>query len=101
MAFAPSQSQITELKQRGIIIIDDYLSAEKCDALKNEIDELLERDSVAWETGGIGYNELAGRDEIVVNERSGENDDGMLDILILISRSKQLMISKPIQGSMN
>ncbi|WP_050033583.1 phytanoyl-CoA dioxygenase family protein [Halorubrum halophilum] len=80
MAFTPSQSQITELEERGIVIIDDYLSAERCNALKKDIDELLERDSVAWETGSVGYSELAGRGEVVVNERAGENDDGMLDI---------------------
>jgi hypothetical protein len=80
MELTPSKAQITELKKNGIIIIEDYLSSEKCDELKNEIDELLEQGTVGWETGSVGYGKLAGRDEVVVNERSGENDDGMLDI---------------------
>lgn len=80
MTFASSENRVAELRDRGIVIIDNYLSSEQCDSIRQEIDKMLDRDSTAWETGSVGMQELVGRNEVVVNERSGDNDDGMLDI---------------------
>jgi hypothetical protein len=96
----PSHEQITELREKGIVIIEDYLSGDNCDELKNEIDRFLEQESTAWETGRVGRSKLAGRDEAVVNERSGENDDGMLDIFNIdleIEKVKDIKIDSGIR----
>jgi hypothetical protein len=69
------------LRFDGIVVIEDYLDPETCDDIRTRIEEVLNDDDLTIVEGGeMSYHEFANMGEPVVNKRSGERDDGMLDV---------------------
>lgn len=69
------------LRSDGIVIIEDYLDSETCEEMRTKIEGILGNEDLTTVEGGqMGYSELASMGEPVVNKRSGERDDGMLDV---------------------
>jgi len=68
-----------ELAEDGIIIIDDFLSADECDRLRTEIERKLENDEFNRDDDA-SYTELTERNEATLKRRSGDVDEGMIDI---------------------
>lgn len=72
-----------ELDKNGIVVIPGYMDEEKCDELRSNIMEKIESDDLEESEEGMGYSDLAGFGEPIIDRRSGERDDGMLDIFNL------------------
>jgi hypothetical protein len=67
-----------ELKENGIVVIENYLDEQSCDALHDKIKSIIANDELR-KCDGEGYTEMANADEPILNRRTG-TDEGMLDI---------------------
>jgi len=67
------------LRRDGIVIIDEYLDEAKCDEIRREVNAWIEN-GMRTADPDMGYAGMAGADEPILNQRSGDRDDGMLDI---------------------
>ena len=68
------------LAEDGIVTVEGYLDADTCDDLRLEIETLLERPDLARTRPDDDYEDHIARGEPVLKERSGEWDDGMLEL---------------------
>lgn len=79
----PTQQGATEYAQTlaadGVVVVEDYLSQGTCDAIRTAVEETLDA-GIAEARPGDGYDDHVARGEPVLKRRSGERDDGMLDI---------------------
>jgi hypothetical protein len=69
-----------ELKEEGVISYEGYLEEEKCDKIREGVKELLNNDELEWADENMTGSEMMNASRTIVNRRSGEDDDGMLDI---------------------
>jgi hypothetical protein len=67
------------LAEAGVVVVEEYLEPERCDELREEVEALLAGDVVEARPDD-DYGDLVARDEPVVKQRSGDWDDGMLDV---------------------
>lgn len=75
-----SEKNIPEsLRRDGIVVIGDYLDEERCDEIKNDIESRIE-DGMRTSDPEMGYGDMVKVGEPILNQRSGDRDDGMLDI---------------------
>jgi hypothetical protein len=67
------------LAEDGVVVIRDYLDPETCDGIRAIVEGAL-AEGLPEARAAESYNDLVARGEPVVKRRSGERDDGMLDI---------------------
>jgi hypothetical protein len=72
------------LARDGIVVVPDYWDADRCDTVRETVEEALAGD-IAEARPGEDYGDLVARGEPVLKQRSGERDDGMLDIFNMAS----------------
>lgn len=70
----------TELAENGIVSVPGYLDEEKCDEIRQRIEDLLDNDELEFADDDMTGSEMMSSSRTIVCERSGEDDDGMLDI---------------------
>jgi len=68
------------LSEDGIVVVEDYLDGGTCDDIREAVEARLEADDFATARPDDGFNDHAAREEPVLKRRSGDTDDGMLDI---------------------
>jgi len=73
-------SLVSELRENGIVVIEEYIKNEKSQALKENITQRVEGDELIIAPEDWGYSEMSGAGEPVLNKRTGDRDHGMLDI---------------------
>jgi hypothetical protein len=66
------------LREAGVVAVEGYLDPETCDEWRRAIDDVLA--DLPRASPDEGYGDLAGREEAVVKQRSGDWDAGMLDV---------------------
>jgi hypothetical protein len=76
---ANTESISENLRRDGIVVVEDYLEESTCDDFRKEIESRLS-DGMKTSELGMGYSDLANAGEPIVDQRSGDRDDGMLDI---------------------
>lgn len=69
-----------ELAENGVVSVPGYLDAQQCDEIRERIQELLDNDELAFADDDMTGGEMMSSSRTIVNERSGDDDDGMLDI---------------------
>jgi hypothetical protein len=62
----------------GVVVVEEFLAPALCDEIREAVESRL--DHLPRAGPDDGYGSLAARDEPVVKERTGANDDGMLDV---------------------
>lgn len=67
------------LADDGVVVVEDYLDSEECDRVREAVEQRLES-GLPEARPDEGYDDLVARGEPVVKRRSGERDDGMLDV---------------------
>lgn len=80
----PEQRAVSDhartLSEDGIVVVEDYLDPGTCDEVREAVEGRLEADDLAAARPEDNFGDHAARDEPVLKRRSGERDDGMLDI---------------------
>ena len=79
MSNASKENLSKSLRRDGIVVVDDYLKETRCDELKEKIDNRIEN-GIRTSNPSMGYADMAEADEPILNQRSGDRDDGMIDI---------------------
>lgn len=74
------ESHAERLRQDGVVVIDGYLDADVCEEMRRVVESALDNDEVAIYEGERDYMDLVNAGQPIMNERSGETDDGMLDV---------------------
>lgn len=69
-----------ELANNGVISVEGYLSEQLCDDIRGEVKSALDEGSYEYADDDMTGGEMMAASRTIVNERSGEDDDGMLDI---------------------
>lgn len=67
------------LSRDGIVIAEDYVEESTCNEIRKKIESRLSEGMKTSEPG-MNYADLASAGEPIVDQRSGDRDDGMLDI---------------------
>lgn len=62
----------------GVVVVEDFLAPSLCDEIRETVEARL--DDLPRAGPDDDYGSLSTRDEPVVRERTGETDDGMLDV---------------------
>ncbi|WP_276258167.1 phytanoyl-CoA dioxygenase family protein [Haloglomus litoreum] len=62
----------------GVVVVEDFFAPSLCDEIREAVESRL--DGLPRAGPDDDYGSLATRGEPVVRERTGENDDGMLDV---------------------
>jgi len=78
------------LRDRGVVVVEDYISAERCDEIHEATEAALERGELAEARPEDGYEDHVARREPLVKRRTGERDDGMLDLFNMELRVPEL-----------
>lgn len=68
------------LDERGVVVIEGYVSPERCEEIRGAVEEALDGGDLARARPEDDYNDHVARGEPLVKRRSGERDDGMLDL---------------------
>lgn len=68
------------LAEQGIVVVEDYLPAGTCEEIRSEVEAALEGDGLSAANPEDDYADHVARGEPLVKRRSGERDDGMLDL---------------------
>lgn len=76
-----TKSAASELREEGIVIEEDYFTAEQCEEIRAKIDELIEGDrgDALYVIHGDDFDDDE-TDGAIVIERGGDYDVGMIDI---------------------
>jgi hypothetical protein len=74
------ESLSTELAENGVVSVTGYLEDQQCDEICQQITDLLDSDDLEIADDSMTGGEMMNSSRTIVNERSGEDDDGMLDI---------------------
>ena len=84
----------------GGVVIPDYWDADRCDSVRETVAETFASD-IAEVRPEEGYGNLIARGEPVLKRRSGERDDGMLDVFNMASVVPDLaeFKSEPFAGA--
>lgn len=69
-----------ELASNGVISVEGYLSEQLCDDIREEVKSALDEGTYEYADDDMAGGEMMAASRTIVNERSGEDDDGMLDI---------------------
>lgn len=69
-----------ELSENGVVSVEGYLHGAKCDEIRETVKELLANDELTIAGEDMTGSEMMSASETIVNQRSGKDDDGMLDI---------------------
>jgi hypothetical protein len=69
-----------ELAQNGVVSVEGYLDTETCDDIREQVKELLDNDELEFADEEMSGSEMMNASRTIVNRRSGQDDDGMLDI---------------------
>lgn len=69
-----------ELARNGVVSVTGYLDGDKCDEIRQRIQDLLDNDELEFADGSMTGSEMMSSSRTIVCERSGDDDDGMLDI---------------------
>jgi hypothetical protein len=69
-----------ELAENGVVSVPGYLDEQICNELRQRIEELLDNGELEFADDSMTGNEMMNSSRTIVCERSGEDDDGMLDI---------------------
>jgi len=64
----------------GVVAVEDYLDEETCDSYRERVETALENDEFDFANESTSASEMMSASSTMVNRRSGEDDDGMLDI---------------------
>ena len=97
---AKTEHLATNLHRDGIVIVEDYVEERTCDDFREEIESRLS-DGMKTSEPEMGYGDLANAGEPIVDQRSGDRDDGMLDIFnmdLAVPKLKDLKEDEFIQG---
>lgn len=76
---AKTERLAENLRRDGIVVAEDYVEESMCDDFREEIESRLS-DGMKTSEPEMGYGDLANAGEPIVDQRSGDRDDGMLDI---------------------
>ena len=68
------------LAERGVVVVEDYLPPEICDDIYGAVADALKAGDLAEARPDDDYGDHVARQEPLVKRRSGERDDGMLDL---------------------
>jgi hypothetical protein len=68
-----------QLRQEGVVAYEGFWDGDRCDRVREEIEELLESDELEV-TDNNSYEDLASAERPLLLNRSGTADDGMIDI---------------------
>jgi len=68
-----------DLAENGVVIIEDYLSPETCDELREKLIEAIEQGAFTESESGWDAETMATHEDPIVNRRKGD-DEGTLDI---------------------
>jgi hypothetical protein len=79
-----SRRHAETLARDGIVVVEDYMDAETCDRIRERVEEALD-EGMAEARPDEDYADLVARGEPVLKRRSGERDDGMLDVFNMAS----------------
>lgn len=97
-----------ELRREGVVSIEGYLDPNRCDDIREQIDDLLTNDDLDIAEPGMGYNEKTDWDGALLDKRDGTRDDGMRDIFNVDCAIDELQsikndefINKMINGAAN
>jgi hypothetical protein len=74
-----SKSLARTLADDGVVLVEDYLDEATCDQIRTSVETAL-ADGMQEAPDDAGYGDLVAFGEPVLKRRSGERDDGMLDI---------------------
>jgi hypothetical protein len=74
-----SGSLARTLAHDGVVLVEDYLEESTCDRIRESVETAL-ADGIQEAPDDAGYGDLVEFGEPVLKRRSGERDDGMLDI---------------------
>lgn len=69
-----------KLAANGVVSVDSYLDESTCDEIREEVKRLLDEGELEIADDDMTGGEMMSASRTIINERSGENDDGMLDI---------------------
>ena len=69
-----------ELADNGVISVEGYLSERLCDEIREEVKTALDDGTYEYADDDMTGGEMMAASRTIVHERSGEDDDGMLDI---------------------
>jgi hypothetical protein len=69
-----------ELAENGVVSVEGYLDEDTCNDMRREVQDLLASDELKVADDPMTGSEMMSASQSIVNERGGENDDGMLDI---------------------
>jgi hypothetical protein len=72
------------LARDGVVVVPDYWDADRCDDVRRAVEETLD-DDIPEARPEEDYGDLVARGEPVLKQRSGERDDGMLDVFNMAS----------------
>jgi len=72
------EAYAARLAERGVVAVEEYVPADRCDRFRSEIEAVLE--DLPSAPPDAGYGDLAAWDGAVVKQRSGDWDAGMLDV---------------------
>jgi hypothetical protein len=73
-----SETYAARLAERGVVAVEGYVPADRCDQFRSEIETVL--DDLPSAPSDADYGDLAAWDGAVVKQRSGDWDAGMLDV---------------------
>jgi len=86
-----ARSHAETLRQRGVVVVEDYIEPDVCDEMRRAIESALENDEVTVYEGKMDYIDLVNAGKPVMNERTGDTDDGMIDVFNVDFLSDHLM----------
>lgn len=69
-----------ELSDRGVVSVERYLDEDTCEEIYAEVSEKVENDEFEVAGDDMTGSEMMSASRTILDERSGERDEGMLDI---------------------
>lgn len=69
-----------ELANNGVVSVEGYLSEQQSDEIREKVESALAEDAYEYAGDDMTGGEMMAASRTIVNERSGADDEGMLDI---------------------
>jgi hypothetical protein len=99
---ADSDRYAATLAADGIVVVEEFLAPALCDEIREAVEDRLA--GLPRAGRDEGYADLAAREEPVVKQRSGDTDDGMLDVFnmgLAVPALAQLKRDRFVAGIVN